>query len=70
MKRHILAASVAAILAASGGAALAQVTDVEVGLIQADANGDQMLSKSEVMLDSMKGFVAPDLYAPGLLEVN
>ena len=70
MKRHILAASVAAILAASGGAALAQVTDVEVGLIQADANGDQMLSKSEVMLDAMKGFVASDLDGDGLLEAN
>ena len=70
MKRHILTASVAAILAACSGAALAQVTDVEVGLIQADANGDQMLSKSEVMLDAMKGFVASDLDGDGLLEAN
>ncbi len=70
MKTHIVAAAVAAILAGSAGMAYAQVTDVEVGLIKADANGDQALSQAEVMLDAMRGFVASDLDGDGILEAN
>lgn len=70
MKTQVVAAAVAAILAGSAGMAYAQVTDVEVGLIKADANGDQMLSKGEVMLNAMQGFVASDLDGDGMLEAS
>ncbi len=70
MKTHIVAAAVAAILAGSAGMAYAQVTDVEVGLIKADVNGDQALSQGEVMLDAMRGFVASDLDGDGMLEAS
>jgi EF hand len=67
---RIMAAAVAAILAGAAGTASAQVTDVEVGLIKADVNGDQMLSMGEVMLDAMQGFVASDLDGDGVLEAT
>ena len=44
------------------------MTDVEVGLIKADVNEDQALSKSEVLLNAMQGFVASDLDGDGLIE--
>ena len=46
------------------------MTDVEVGLIKADVNGDQALSQGEVMLDAMRGFVASDLDGDGILEAS
>ena len=70
MKTQIVATAVAAILAGSAGMAYAQVTDVEVGLIKADVNGDQALSQGEVMLDAMQGFVASDLDGDGILEAT
>lgn len=70
MKTHIVATAVAAILAGSAGMAFAQVTDVEVGLIKADVNGDQALSQAEVVLDAMQGFVASDLDGDGILEAT
>lgn len=70
MKTHIVGAAVAAILAGSAGTALAQMTDVQIGLIKADVNGDLMLSKGEVMLDAMQGFVASDLDGDGLIEAG
>ncbi len=70
MKTHIVATAVAAILAGSAGMAFAQVTDVEVGLIKADVNGDQSLSEAEVVLDAMQGFVASDLDGDGILEAS
>ncbi len=70
MKTHIVATAVAAILAGSAGMAYAQVTDVEVGLIKADVNGDQALSQGEVVLDAMQGFVASDLDGDGILEAT
>lgn len=70
MKTQIVATAVAAILAGSAGMAYAQVTDVEVGLIKADANGDQALSQGEVVLDAMRGFVASDLDGDGILEAS
>jgi hypothetical protein len=68
VKTHIVATAVAAILAGSAGVAFAQVTDVEIGLIKADVNGDQALSEAEVMLDAMQGFVASD--HDGILEAS
>ena len=70
MKTHIVATAVAAILAGSAGVAFAQVTDVEIGLIKADVNGDQALSEAEVVLDAMQGFVASDLDGDGILEAT
>jgi hypothetical protein len=70
VKTHIVATAVAAILAGSAGMAYAQVTDVEVGLIKADVNGDQSLSQGEVVLDAMQGFVASDLDGDGILEAG
>jgi hypothetical protein len=70
VKTHIVATAVAAILAGSAGMAYAQVTDVEVGLIKADVNGDQALSQGEVVLDAMQGFVASDLDGDGILEAS
>lgn len=70
MKTKVMAAAFAAILAGAAGSASAQVTDVEIGLIKADVNGDQMLSKGEVMLDAMQGFVASDLDGDGQLEAE
>ena len=67
MKTHIVATAVAAILVGSAGMAYAEVTDVEVGLIKADVNGDQALSQGEVVLDAMEGFVASDLDGDGIL---
>ena len=70
MKTHIVATAVAAILAGSAGMAYAQVTDVEVGLIKADANGDLALSQGEVVLSAVQGFVASDLDGDGILEAG
>jgi hypothetical protein len=70
VKTHIVATAVAAILAGSAGMAYAQVTDVEIGLIKADVNGDQALSQGEVMLNAMEGFVASDLDGDGILEAS
>lgn len=70
MRTHIVATAVAAILAGSAGMAYAQVTDVEVGLIKADVNGDQALSQGEVVLDAMQGFVASDLDGDGIIEAS
>jgi hypothetical protein len=70
VKTHIVATAVAAILAGSAGVAFAQVTDVEIGLIKADVNGDQALSEAEVMLDAMQGFVASDHDGDGILEAS
>lgn len=70
MRTQAVAAAVAAILATSAGTALAQMTDVQIGLIKADVNGDQKLSKAEVMLDAMHGFVMSDHDGDGLLEAN
>ena len=70
MKTYIVATAVAAILAGSAGMAHAQMTDVEVGLIKADVNGDQSLSQAEVVLDAMQGFVASDHDGDGILEAN
>ena len=70
MKRHIVAASVAAILTGLAGAAHAEPTNVEVGVIKADVNGDLMLSRAEVILDATQGFVASDLDGDGLLEAG
>jgi Ca2+-binding EF-hand superfamily protein len=70
VKTRIMTAAVAAILAGSAGTAYAEITDVEIGLIKADVNGDQMLSKGEVMLDAMQGFVVSDLDGDGQLEAT
>ena len=71
MKTQIVAITVAAVLAGSAWMAHAQgMTDVEVGLIKADANEDQALSKSEVLLNAMQGFVASDADGDGLLEAS
>lgn len=70
MKRHIVAASVAAMLAGVAGAAQAQPTNVEIGVIKADVNGDLMLSKAEVVLDALQGFTTSDLDGDGLLEAS
>jgi hypothetical protein len=66
----MLAASVAAMLTGVAGAAHAQPTNVEIGVIKADVNGDMMLSRAEVILDAMKGFTASDLDGDGLLEAT
>jgi hypothetical protein len=68
VKIQIAAAAVAAILAGSVGAANAEPTAVEVGLIKADVNGDLKLSEAEVVLDAVKGFTASDLDGDGILE--
>lgn len=70
MKRHIVAASVAAMLAGFAGAAEAEPTNVEIGVIKADVNGDLMLSRAEVILDAMRGFTISDLDGDGLLEAD
>ena len=70
MKTQVVAAAVAAFLAGSAGMAQAEITDVEVGLIKADVNGDHALSQGEVMLNAMQGFVASDLDGDGVLEAT
>jgi Ca2+-binding EF-hand superfamily protein len=70
VKTHIVAASVAAMLAGLAGAAHAQPTNVVIGVIKADVNGDLMLSRAEVILDAMRGFTVSDLDGDGLLEAN
>lgn len=70
MKRQILAAAVAAMLAGVAGAAQAEPTNVEIGLIKADVNGDLKLSEAEVVLDAMKGFTTSDLDGNGILEAD
>lgn len=71
MKKHILAATVAATIAGLSGAAMAEEpTNVEIGLIKADVNGDLMLSEAEVVLDAMKGFTVTDVDGNGILEAD
>lgn len=70
MKKQILAAAAAAVLAVSAGAAQAEITYVMIGLIKADSNGDLKLSKGEVLLDAMQGFVVSDHDGDGLLEAS
>jgi hypothetical protein len=70
VKTQIVAIAVAAVLAGSAWMARAQTTDVQVGLIKADVNEDQALSKSEVLLNAMQGFVASDLDGDGLIEAS
>ena len=69
MRTKIMAAF-AAILVGTAGTAYAEITDVEIGLIKADVNGDLMLSRGEVLLDAMQGFVASDLDGDGQLEAT
>ncbi|HET7717284.1 MAG TPA: hypothetical protein VFK86_16795, partial [Bauldia sp.] len=38
--------------------------------IKADVNEDQMLSRSEVLLNAIQGFVASDLDGDGMLEAT
>jgi len=52
------------------GAAHAEPTNVEIGVIKADVNGDLMLSRAEVMLDALQGFTASDLDGDGLIEAG
>ena len=71
MKKHILAATVAATIAGLSGTALAEEpTNVEIGLIKSDVNGDLKLSEAEVVLDAMKGFTVTDVDGNGILEAD
>lgn len=68
MKRFGISALAAVAVVACAGAAQAEMTNNEVVFVKADANGDSVLSKAEVLQIAIDQFVIADTNGNGLLE--